>query len=53
MIPKTPVPGLIGDGNRFSDKIMRKQSLSPPPGNNYPDACGESFIGGVEDEVGM
>ena len=25
MIPKKPVPGLIGDGNRFSDQIMRKQ----------------------------
>jgi hypothetical protein len=25
MIPKKPVPDLIGDGNRFSDKIMRKQ----------------------------
>lgn len=25
MIPKRPVPGLIGDGNRFSDRIMRKQ----------------------------
>jgi hypothetical protein len=23
MIPKKPVPGLIGDGNRFSEKIMR------------------------------
>jgi glycerophosphoryl diester phosphodiesterase len=23
MIPKKPVPGLIGDGSRFSDKIMR------------------------------
>ena len=22
MIPKKPVPDLIGDGNRFSDKIM-------------------------------
>jgi hypothetical protein len=25
MIPKKPVPDLIRDGNRFSDKIMRKQ----------------------------
>jgi hypothetical protein len=25
MIPKKHVPGLIGDGNRFSDKIMRKR----------------------------
>ncbi len=24
MIAKKPVPGLIGDGNRFSDKIMRE-----------------------------
>jgi hypothetical protein len=26
MIPKKPVPDLIRDGNRFSDKIMRRQS---------------------------
>jgi len=25
MIPKKPVPDLIRDGNRFSEKIMRKQ----------------------------
>jgi len=25
MIPKRPVPDLIRDGYRFSDKIMRKQ----------------------------
>ena len=25
MIPKKPVPDLIRDGNRFSDKIMLKQ----------------------------
>jgi len=25
MIPKKPVPNLIRDGNRFSDKIMLKQ----------------------------
>ncbi len=25
MIPKKPVPGSIGDGNRFSEKIMRNQ----------------------------
>ena len=25
MIPKKPVPDLIRDGNRFSDKIMRKE----------------------------
>jgi hypothetical protein len=24
MIPKKPVPDLIRDGNRFSDKIMRR-----------------------------
>ena len=27
MIPKKPVPDLIRDGNRFSDKIMRKQNV--------------------------
>jgi hypothetical protein len=26
MIPKKPVPDLIRDGNRFSDKIMRKEN---------------------------
>ena len=25
MIPKKPVPDLIRDGKRFSDKIMRKK----------------------------
>ena len=25
MIPKKPVPDLIRDGNRFSDKIMSKK----------------------------
>jgi len=25
MIPKKPVPDLIRDGNRFSDKIMRQE----------------------------
>jgi hypothetical protein len=25
MIPKKPVPDLIRDGNRFSEKIMREQ----------------------------
>ena len=25
--PEKPVPGSIGDGNRFSDKIMRKQDV--------------------------
>ena len=25
MIPKKPVPDSIGDGNRFSDMIMRKE----------------------------
>ena len=28
MIPKKPVPDLIRDGNRFSEKIMLKQ-ISP------------------------
>jgi hypothetical protein len=28
MIPKKPVPDLIGDGNRFSDKIMRTRKVS-------------------------
>jgi hypothetical protein len=27
MIPKKPVPDVIGDGNRFSDKIMRKPNV--------------------------
>ena len=27
MIPKKPVPDVIGDGNRFSEKIMLKQKL--------------------------
>ena len=27
MIPKKPVPGLIQDGNRLSDQIMRKRKL--------------------------
>jgi hypothetical protein len=33
MIPKKPVPDLIRDGNRLSDKIMRKEDLriSMPP----------------------
>jgi hypothetical protein len=26
MIPKKPVPDVIRDGNRFSDKIMRKRN---------------------------
>jgi hypothetical protein len=26
MIPKMPVPDLIRDGNRFSEKIMRKRN---------------------------
>jgi hypothetical protein len=25
MIPKKPAPDVIGGGNRFSDKIMRKE----------------------------
>jgi hypothetical protein len=29
MIPKQHVPDLIRDGNRFSDKIMRKQEHDP------------------------
>jgi hypothetical protein len=29
MIPKKPVPDLMRDGNRFSDKIMRKQEDNP------------------------
>jgi hypothetical protein len=28
MIPKKHVPDSIRDGNRFSDKIMRKQNVS-------------------------
>jgi hypothetical protein len=28
MIPKKHVPDLIRDGNRFSDKIMRKQKVT-------------------------
>ena len=27
MIPKKPVPDLIRDGNRFSDKIMLKEGF--------------------------
>jgi hypothetical protein len=27
MIPKKPVPDVIGDGNRFSEKIMLKQNV--------------------------
>jgi hypothetical protein len=27
MIPKKPAPDVIGGGNRFSDKIMRKQNV--------------------------
>jgi hypothetical protein len=27
MIRKKPVPDLIGDGNRFSEQIMRKQNV--------------------------
>jgi hypothetical protein len=27
MIPKKPVPGLTRDGNRFSEKIMRKFNM--------------------------
>jgi hypothetical protein len=27
MIPKKPVPDLIGDGNRFPEKIMLKQNV--------------------------
>jgi hypothetical protein len=27
MIPKKPVPDLIGAGNRFSEKIKRKQNV--------------------------
>ena len=27
MIPKKPVPDGIGDGYRFSDKIMRNQNV--------------------------
>jgi len=29
MIPKKPVPDLIRDGNRFSDKIMHKAKRAP------------------------
>ena len=29
MIPKKPVAGLIGDGNRYSDRIMRKRKKAP------------------------
>ena len=28
MIPKKHVPDAIGDGNRFSDKIMRKRKIA-------------------------
>jgi len=28
MIPKKPAPDLIGGGNRFSGKIMRKQKAA-------------------------
>jgi hypothetical protein len=31
MIPKKPVAGLIGDGNRSSEKIMRKQNVGDAP----------------------
>jgi len=27
MIPKKPVPDAIRDGHRFSEKIMRKQTI--------------------------
>jgi hypothetical protein len=30
MIPKSMSPTPIGDGNRFSDKIMRKQDAHDP-----------------------
>ena len=30
MIPKKPVPDAIGDGNRFSAKIMRQQNAHDP-----------------------
>jgi hypothetical protein len=29
MIPKKPVPHVMRDENRFSDKIMRKQEDNP------------------------
>jgi len=30
MVPKKPVPDVIRDGYRFSDKTMRKQSEAKP-----------------------
>jgi hypothetical protein len=35
MIPKKPVPDLIRDGNRFSDKIMRKKKVKIAPYKKY------------------
>ena len=38
MIPKSMSSTPIGDGNRFSDKIMGKQKpMIPKSGNRFPD----------------
>ena len=31
MIPKKPVPGLFGDGRRFSGMVVRNESLGSAP----------------------
>ena len=36
MIPKKPVPDLIRDGNRFLEKIMRKQKGRTPLRQSRP-----------------
>jgi hypothetical protein len=37
MIPKKPAPDLIRDGDRFSDKNMRKSRMIPKSGNRFSD----------------
>jgi hypothetical protein len=36
MIPKKPVPHLMRDGNRFSEKIMRQQKVIALQGKAEP-----------------
>ena len=45
MIPKKPVPDLIRNVQRFSDKIMRKQSVLPDPLPPYRLTVGNYIMG--------
>jgi acetyl-CoA carboxylase biotin carboxyl carrier protein len=59
MIPKKPVPDLIGDGNRFSEKIMRKErvqrnrSMAKSPKNPTVDHALIHELTKLLDETGL